>query len=139
MTLTLASLNVWKLRDSSKCARLSDELLNLRMNVAAVQETHFTCAEDCWVMEDDFVVFSAFPSHCSAGISLLVGCSLNVIVNLVFEDDEGWLVVADVAIKSFEFWVVAVYVPNYTGERHSLFRWLGLFLDGPKRLILVGD
>ncbi len=90
-------------------------------------------------MEHDFVVFSAFPSHCSTGISLLVGCSLNVIVNLVFEDDEGWLVVADVAIKNFEFRVVAVYVPNTTIERVSFYRRLVLFLDNPKRLVLMSN
>ena len=78
------------------------------MNVAAVQETTFTCAEDCQVLEDDLVVFSAFGSCCSAGVILLVG--------------RGQLAVADVAVKSFELRVVAVYAPNIAGERHSFLR-----------------
>ena len=49
----------------------------------------------------DFVVFSVFGSHYSAGVSLLVGHSLNAIVNLVFADNGGQLVVVDIAIKSF--------------------------------------
>ena len=53
--------------------------------------------------------------------------------------DESWLVVADVAVKSFEFPVVAVYAPNGVGERRSFFRRLELFLDDPKRIILVDD
>ena len=61
------------------------------VDVGAVQETYFTCAEDCQVLRDDFEVFSAFSS------SLLVGYSLNAIVNLVFAGDGGQLVVADVA------------------------------------------
>ena len=42
MTLNLASLNVRGLRDSSKCTRLLGELKTLGVDVAAVQETHFT-------------------------------------------------------------------------------------------------
>ena len=46
MALNLASLNGRGLRDSSKCARLLGELRNLCVDVAAVQETHFTCGAD---------------------------------------------------------------------------------------------
>ena len=42
-----------------------------------------------------------FGSRCSAGLSPLVERSLNAMVNLVFADDEGRLVVADVAVKTF--------------------------------------
>ena len=91
MSLNFASLNVRGLRDAKKCAHLFAELSNICVHVAAVQETHFTCDADCRVLEDDFVIFSAFGSHLSAGVSLLVGRSLDAIVNLVFEGDEaGW-------------------------------------------------
>ena len=69
---------------------------------------------------------------CSTGISLLVGCSLDVIVNLVFADDRGWLFVADVILKTFKFWV-------FVGEICSFFQQLGSFLDNPKRTVLVSD
>ena len=134
MTLNIASLNVRGLRDSSKCACMLGELSNLFVNVA-----HFICAADCWVREDDFVVFSAFGSRCSAGVSLLVGRSLDTIVTLVFAGDGGRLVVADAAVKTFEFRVVVVYAPNSAGERRSFFRRLGPFLDDLKRTVLVGD
>ena len=68
-----------------------------------------------------FVVFSAFGSHCSTGVSLLVGRSLNAIVNLVFAGDRGWLVIADIAVKSFEFQVVAVNAPISIGKGCSFF------------------
>ena len=102
MSLNFATLNARGQRDPSKCARLVGELPNPWVNVAAVQETHFTCAKDCRVLRDDFDVFSALGSRCSAGISLLVGRSLNAIVNLDFADDRDGLVVADVAVKNFE-------------------------------------
>ena len=61
------------------------------------------------------------------------------IVNFVFAGDEGRLVVADVAVKSFKFWVVAVYASNSVGERRFFFRQLQPFLDDLKWIILVGD
>ena len=87
----------------------------------------------------DAVVFLAFSSRCGAGVSLLVGRSHNANVNIAFAGDEGRLVVADVAVKTFEFQEVAVYTPNATGERRSFFRQLKPFLDDSKRVVLVGD
>ena len=112
MTLNIASVNVSGLRDSGKCARLLGELSNPCVDVVAVQEAHFTCAKDCWMLEVDFVVFSAFGSRCSAGLSLLFGRSLDAIVYVFFACDGDRLFVADVAVKTFEFRVVAVYAPN---------------------------
>ena len=85
-------------RDLSKCMRLLGELSFLSLDVTAVQETYFICAMDCRVLENDYVVLSAYGSRSSVGISLLIGRSLNADVNLVLADDEGLLIVADVAI-----------------------------------------
>ena len=126
MTLNLASWNVRGVRDPSRCSRLLGELSNL-------------CAADCRPLEDDFAVFSAFGSRCGAGVSQLVGRSLNANVNVVFAGDEGWLVVADIAVKTFEFRVVTVYAPNASGKRRSFYRRLEPFLDDSKRIILMGD
>ena len=139
MALNLATLNVRGLRDSSKCTHLLGELKNLGVDVAAVQETHFTCGADCRVLESDFNVFSAYSSRTSAGVSLLVGRSLDADVDVVFAGDGGRLVVADVAVKSFKFRLVAVYVPNIVAERVSFFLRLAPFLDDTKRLVLMGD
>ena len=139
MALNLASLNVRGLRDSSKCARLLAELSNLGVIVAAVQETHFTCGADCRVLGSDFNVFSAYGSGISAGVSLLVGRSLDADVDVVFVGNGGQLVVADVAVKSFNFRLLAVYASNITAVRVSFFRRLAPFLDDTKRLVLMGD
>ena len=111
IALNVASLNARGMRDASKCAHLLAELSNLCVNVSAVQETSFTCKADCRVRENDFVVYSAFSSYLSAGVSLLVERSLDAIVNIVFAGDGGRLLVADVAVKTFEFRIAAVYVP----------------------------
>ena len=46
---------------------------------------------------------------------------------------------ADVAVKTFEFRIVAVYAPNATRERCSFFWRLEPFLDDSKQVVLVGD
>ena len=138
MALNLATFNVRGLRDPGKCTRLLGELKTLGVDVAAVQETHFTCGADCRVLESDFNVFSAYSSRTSVGVSLLVGRSLDADV-VVFAGDGGRLVVADDAVKSFKFRLVAVYPPNIVVERVSFFRRLAPFLDDTKRLVLMGD
>ena len=107
--------------------------------VAAVQETHSTCETDCRVLESDFVVYSAFGSRLSTGVSLLVGRSLDAIVNVVFAGDWGRLLMADVAVKTFEFRIAVVHAPNIAAEICVFFRWLGSFLDDSKWTVLVGD
>ena len=109
------------------------------MHVAAVQETHFVCEADCRLLKDDFVVYSAFGSHFGAGVSLLVGRSLDAIINVVFAGDGGRLLVADVAVKTFEFRIAAVHVPTSSAERRSFFWQLGSSLDSSRQTVLVGD
>ena len=58
-------------------------------------------------------------------------------INLILADDEGRLVVADVAVKSFEFWVVTVYASNIAVERVPPFQHLVLFLDDSKQIFLM--
>ena len=77
------------------------------------------------MLESDFNVFSAYGSHTSAGVSLLVGRSLDADVDVVFAGDGGWLVVADVAVKSLKFRLVAVYMSNISTDRVSFFRRFG--------------
>ena len=132
--LNLATLNARRLRDPSKCTRLLGELSNLRMDFTAVQETHFTCAADCRVLENDYVVLSVYGNRSSVG-----GLFTNADVYLVLAGDGGLLVAANIAVKSFEFRVVAVYAPNIAAERISFIRRLAPFLDDPKRTVLVGD
>ncbi len=63
-----------------------------------MQETHLACGADCRVLESDFNVFSAYGSGTSAGVSLLVGRSLDADVDVVLAGAGGRLVVADVAV-----------------------------------------
>ena len=73
------------------------------------------------LLEDDYVILSAFGSRRSVGVSLLIGRSLNADANLVLADVRGQPVVADVTVKIFEFQVVAVYAPKIAVEKVSFF------------------
>ena len=88
---------------SGKCTRLLGELKTLGVDLAAVQETHFTCGADCRVLESDFNVFSAYGSRTSVGVSLLVGRSLDADVDVVFAGDGGRLVVPMLPLKVSSF------------------------------------
>ena len=68
---------------------------------------------------------------------MLVGRSLDV--DVVFAGDGDRLVMADVAVKSFKFRMVAVYASNIAVERVSFVRRLAPFLNNTKRLVLIGD
>ena len=70
---------------------------------------------------------------------MLVGRSLHADVDFVFAGDKGRLVVADVAVKSFKFWLVLVNAPSTAVERVSFYCRLMPFLDDSKRLVLMGD
>ena len=120
-------------------ACLLAELKNLRVDVAAAKETHFICAADCRVLENDLNVFSAYGSRSSAGVALLVGRSLDADVDVLFAGDVGRLVVADVAVKSFKFRLVVVYARNIAAERVCFFCRLAPFLDDSNQLVLMGD
>ena len=125
MALNLATLNLRGLRDPSKCTRLLGELKNLGVDVAAVQETNFTCGVDCRELESDFNVFSAYGSRISVGVSLLIGRSLDADVDVVFAGGRGRLVVADVAVKGFMFRLVAVLCTQYHCGEGFLFSSVG--------------
>ena len=84
------------------------KLWNLSGDVATVQETHFTCTADCRVLKNNSVVYSAFGNRCRVGLSLLV----------VFAGNGGRLVVIDIAVKSFVFRGIVIYMPNCAVERH---------------------
>ena len=139
MDLFLASLNARGLRDRGRASRVLRDLLNLKADVVALQETHFVCQADERVLADDYVVFSAYGDRHSRGVSLLVKRSLGASVNVVFAGAAGRLIVADVAVNSRKFRIVVVYAPNTPGERVSFFRELGPYLTFSERLVLVGD
>ena len=49
------------------------------------------------------------------------------------------LLVADVAVKTFEFRIAVVHVPNSAAKRRSFLRRLGSFLDASRQTVLVRD
>ena len=63
-------------------------------------------------MWGDWGIMVILPNHHCKGVCLQVEHSLKVKISIAFADAAGQLIVADVAMKSFEFWVVVVCVPT---------------------------
>jgi len=141
MSLLLASLNARGLRDTSNASRLREELRSLGVDVAAVQETHFISDADGRVLGGNhlYEVYSAFGDLCGRGVSLLVKSSLGAVTDIVYAGAGGRLIVADIAVASNKFRVIAVYAPHRPGERGSFLRQLGPYIAYPGRLVLMGD
>ena len=125
--LNLATLNVRGLRNSSKAARVLADLVDLGVDIAALEETHFICRGDERVLDGDYFVVSSYGDHLSRGVSLLVKRSLNARIDVVAVGSEGRFVVVDVAVRGCDFRVVAVYAPTYLGRDVSSLVSSGLF------------
>ena len=108
-------------RSLEKGIKLLGELSNLKVKVAAVQETRFICAVDYLVLEYDSFFFQHTAAATTLGVSLQIGRSLCADKSVVFVGDDDQLVVVDDAVKSFKFRVDTVYAPNTVCERTSFF------------------
>ena len=139
MDLYLSSFNARGLRNASSAASLLKNLLEYGIDVAALQETNFTCPRDERVFENDYVVYSAYTASRGAGVSLLVKRSLNAVVNLLYTDTQGRLLVADLSVNGKKFRVATVHAPNKSVERRTFFRKIEPYLADPLHTYLVGD
>ena len=119
MALNICTLNTRGLRDSSCAARLLRSLIELQIDVVALQETHFVSSMDERVFRDDFFVFSSYGTTKGCGVTLLVKQSLDAVVNVVFRDEEGRLLVADLSVEEKQFRIVIVHAPNNTKKRRN--------------------
>lgn len=60
MAIKLAIFNAKGMRDQSKVACLFCDLLSFRVDISAIQETHFVCNINSCVLSNDFIVYSAY-------------------------------------------------------------------------------
>ena len=139
MAINIASLNARGLRDSSCAARVLRSLIDFQLDVVALQETHFASSLDERVFRNHFDVFSSYGIPSGRGVSLLIRQSLEAVVNVVFRDDEGRLLVADLKIDEKQFRIVIVHAPCNTRKRRNFLTTLEPYLTDPKRTISVGD
>ena len=114
MTLFLVSLNGRDLGNRSRAIHVARHLRSLSVDVAAVQDTHSVSHSGDSVLSagEYFHVFSAYGDSKSRGVSLLVRCGLGAVTNVVYAGASGRLIVADVAVRSNKFRVIAAYAPN---------------------------
>ena len=90
---------------------------NFAQRVLSDVKSHYrdVVATAIWLSFQHLAIVSAFGYRFSAGVSLFIGRSLNANVYVVFAGEASCLVEANVALRSFNFRVVAVYSPNIFG------------------------
>ena len=138
MALNICTLNTRGLRDSSRAARLLRSLIEFQIDVVALQETHFVSSVDERVFRNDYFVFSSYGTTSGRGVTLLVKQSLDAVVNVVFRDEVGRLLVADLSVEEKHFRLVIVHAPCNIRKRRNFFAALEPYLTDPKRTIFSG-
>ena len=110
------------LSDQSNAACILSNLLQPKVNVVVVKDTHYTCTNDERLQED---VFPAYGEQLRSNrVSLQVKCSLNAEVNAIVTGTAGRLAVADIGVKSD----VPSGLGLCVGKRHFFLRQLRPYL-----------
>jgi len=144
--LNIVSSNVRGLRNKNKCQALFKALVESDVHVCLLQETYFTDDTKEWVENmygNDFKCISSYGSNHSRGVSVLVkNMSELKIVNKRC-DNEGRLILLNLAILDELCTVVNVYAPNTVKERGQLFnkidKWLCNYAESSENCIVGGD
>lgn len=79
------------------------------MDVAAKEVTQYFCAVDVRVLSSDFVAYAAYDQR----IFLAGKRTLDPRVDIVYVDELGQFIVADIAVKSRSFRIVVFYASYY--------------------------
>ena len=130
MSLNLATFNVRGIRCRSKAARVVRDLVSLKVDIAAIQETHFVCDGDCQVMVNDYDVYSAYGNTYSRGISLLVSRTLSASVNVVHAGEDGRRLLLMLPLIAVRFSDCRCLCSQFCCREGILFSTVGGLLSG---------
>ena len=86
------------MRTASRASQILAELSRHHVDIAAVQETHFTSEEDSRLLAQSYHIYSAYGESNSRGVSILMNRDLNARVDVVFAGIGGRLIVVDCTI-----------------------------------------
>ena len=141
LNLSLVTLNVNGIRNTTKRRRIFQFCRLLRVDVILLQETHISCESDVhlWSFEWGGGLFASFGSEKSCGTVILVSPKLVDCVGKVEKDHEGRVVCIHLKFPCGELVVCNVYAPNRPTCRKDFFTVLSSFVPGRANCILGGD
>ena len=144
-SLSVVSLNVRGLHNSSKRHTVYRWLKENKYNLCCLQETYCTKSHDVrfkrgWSGD----IFHSFSNSThSRGVSVMICKGLKYNVTSHHSDDMGRLLLLNLEIDKQEFTVVNVYAPNEVHDRIVFFRYMQSFINSyasnKNRLIIDGD
>ena len=142
MEIKIASINCNSFRCEIKQASILSFLNANNVNIVCLQETfmdsmHYKKAiKDKWSCE---VFMSPAPQNNSCGVAILVKQNLNLNILKIFNDAEGRLVFIDFLIQEKAYRLINIYSPTNATQRKEFFKFVSIFTDCNKSIILAGD
>uniref|UniRef100_A0A2R5L921 Putative reverse transcriptase n=1 Tax=Ornithodoros turicata TaxID=34597 RepID=A0A2R5L921_9ACAR len=139
--MKVLTLNVRGIRQHRKQRMLGSLLASLQVDIAFLQETHFSSLQEA----KNFAVRVGVKGHFSCGTSRSRGVAILVtprfrgtVLRHSF-DFEGRLVSVDVAINGRDRRLVSIYAPTDYQERNDFLRRVDPYLLGKRDVVLGGD
>jgi exonuclease III len=140
--LIIATLNCNGLNKVAKIFYLRDILMNNKIDVCFLQETHFDNEEIIVKFENnfkDYFLFSNMTENKTKGVAILIRKSINNLSIENFNFYEERVLAIDIKMNNNLFNLVNVYAPNLCKEQLSFIETLTNFIHKKKNLILGGD
>lgn len=142
--IKLATLNVRGIGLRKKQCQLKRLLLDVGIDILAVQETKLSHDEKIAKALEPFLFnYEVCVSHAvasSGGCFLLLKKALPITELSIVTDDYGRFISCDFVLFDKEWRVICVYAPNVVPEREDFFRnCLAPFVATDKRVVVMGD
>ena len=136
--LRYVTINVNRIRESSKRHTFLQWLSNLRPHFACLQEAHIlSCAEaTSWFTSSGFQAISSPGTNHSCGTILLYRTEFRFVNS--WADREGRFVQGAFIKNDITFRIAGVYAPNRNPERENFYTYVEDMVDPAKPTILRG-
>lgn len=141
MVMKVVTLNVRGFRSAAKQLRVKGILESLNVDIALLQETHFSSCSDVAALQKilPWKGIHSFGTRLSAGVAALVAPTFQGRVVKFARDVQGRVLTLDVARGGRLLRLANVYAPNEYRERNDFFANLGGYLNGRRDLLVAGD
>ena len=141
LMLSILTLNVNGMRDSSKRHRIFQFCKSLNVDFVFLQESHITCLDDAniWSIEWGGGLYASYGSSSKCGTIILTAPHLTHQVGKVNPDHEGRLLSIIYKHSLGNICLCNVYAPNNPSDRKDFFNVLPTFIPGNMPCLLAGD
>ena len=138
--IKLCSININGL-NFDKIQYLNQKLIEKKVDVAFLQETHIDDKERLSVFENEmreFKIFTELGENKTKGVAILVSRK-SEIKTINFEFYENRIICCDCLVNGVEINLVNIYAPNTMQEQLDFIERLSVIIHNKKKIIIGGD